>query len=206
MSRRKPKAPAARPSPPPTPAAIEAGAPEAEGGTVTFPAGEAVPEWSAETLALFAELTALERAWVEWFVTCNNAIQAYRLATGRVNEDGVSRTNGWQIKCRPRVRAATASAMKDRGVGPMMDRDYKLMVIREQVEQARRSADPKARAGISRLLKLAADLQGEIVRRSQSDVTVTTDESPALKRMLAAIARAREVAGPAVRVKAEAVA
>lgn len=139
----------------------------AVGRTVAFPPERSVPEWSDETLALFEELTPLERAWVEWFASCNNAIQAYRLATGRADDEDVSRNSGWQIKCRPRVKAAVAAAFKDRSAAPLMDRGYKLTVLREQIEQARRSADPRARANIPKLVELAAKLQGEIVQRSE---------------------------------------
>lgn len=140
--------------------------PEAEAGPeLAYPPRG--PEWSPETLDLFSCLTPLERAWVEWFVSCNNSIQAYRLATGRQDDEGISRTNGAQIKRRPRVQAAVAAALKDRSAAPLMDRGYKLEVLQEEIEAARRSADPKAKARIPKLVEVAAKLQGEIVQRSE---------------------------------------
>ncbi len=141
--------------------------PEAEAGAAGVAYPPRGPEWSPETLDLLAALTPLERAWVEWFASCNNSIQAYRLATGRTDDEGMSRTNGAQIKRRPRVRAAVAAALKDRSAAPLMDRGYKLDVLQEEIEAARRSSDPRAKARLPKLIEVAAKLQGEIVQRSE---------------------------------------
>lgn len=131
------------------------------------PEGHQIPEWSPETLKAFGPLTPLERAFVEWFTVCNQSQQAWRMATGRLNEDNLSRNNSYCIRHRPRVKAAIDLALRDRAVGPLMDRAYKLTMIREKLEEFRLSKDPKLLAQIPKLLKLAAELQGEIVEKKE---------------------------------------
>lgn len=131
------------------------------------PEGHQIPEWSPETLKAFEPLTPLERAFVEWFTVCNQSQQAWRKATGRLNEDNLSRNNSYCIRHRPRVKAAIELALKDRAVGPLMDRSYKLTLIREKLEQFRESPDPKLLAQIPKLVKLAAELQGEIIEKKE---------------------------------------
>jgi hypothetical protein len=129
-----------------------------------------VPDWSDETLALFADLTALEQTWVEWYVVGVNAAEAYRRAVGFDPSGGgrdYGKQYGYEIRRRPRVKKAIEAALKDRNFDARMDREWKLMVIREQLEYARDSRDVRLAGNIPRLLKLAAELQGELPWRPE---------------------------------------
>jgi hypothetical protein len=120
------------------------------------------PDWSPETLALMSGLLPVERAFVEWSSTGITAAEAYRRATG--SESAVVRQFAYRMRSRPRVKAAMDAAVSDRNFGARVDREYLLMRLYWAVERLREENTPRAGLGIARLVKLVAQLQGELPR------------------------------------------
>jgi hypothetical protein len=125
---------------------------------VHLPAAEQVPDWSPETGALLADLTALERAVVEWAACGHSGAESYRRATGRDCRSARQAAN--QIMSRPRVAAALQAALRDRNFMARMDREWLLGRLFSLVEECEKSGTTRAGRRLIDALRLAARLQG----------------------------------------------
>jgi hypothetical protein len=176
-----------------------------------YPAAASVPDWSEQTLALMANLTPLERAFTEWVATGRSAADAHRMATGRASGTSAARQQGHKLKARPRVRAAIDAALKDRNVGARMDREWLIARTGEAIERLRfdeRRHFPAA--ALCRLIKLLAELQGELPVRGQP-YRPPVEQSPAAvaavnrftARVQEVLAEAEHLAAKPLRPKVE---
>jgi hypothetical protein len=126
------------------------------------PPSSGTPDWSEPTLALLRALPPTERCFVEWYATGLNAAEAFRKATGK--DSTAARQLASRMRSRPRVKAAIDAALSDRNLGPRMDREYLLGHLYVAIERLRGRDNPRAGLGIARLVKLVAQLQGELPR------------------------------------------
>lgn len=135
-----------------------------------MPPAERTRAWSIETEELLAGLTGLERAFCEWYCIHLNAHKAYMRASGRPDEGWRTRQLASKLKGRPAVAKAIESMMLDRSNIAIMDREYKLQVIKDKIEEMRESMDPLVLRTLGFYLRLAADLQGDIVQKKEVKV------------------------------------
>jgi len=127
----------------------------------SYPRPADVPDWSPATATLLDDLSALQRAFVEWYTAGCSAAEAYRKASGR-DPGPTARNNGAQLLNKPHVRVALAAALRDRNAGARCDREWllqKLYAIVERCDRSGRVADMNALIGAIRLM---ARIQGEL--------------------------------------------
>jgi len=129
--------------------------------SVAYPDPAHVPDWSPETLALLEDLTPLQRAFIEWYVSGCSAAEAYRKASGR--DPGPSaRNNGAQLLNKPHVRTAVAAAMRDRNVGARYDREWLLQKLYAVVCRCERSDRIGDMNVLIAAIRTMARIQGEL--------------------------------------------
>ena len=137
----------------------------------------------------------MERSFVEWYVVGLNSVAAYRKARGAEytgRESDTTRNYGYAIRSRPRVKAAIDAAMKDVNFDARMDRQWMLQRLQVALDKAEASDEPADQATVAKIIKTIAELKGEIGRRSE--VIVSEEMTPAMKRFLATIERAKAIA------------
>lgn len=164
-----------------------------------------VPDWSDETKAAFEPLTDLERRFVMWVAADCNSAEAYRRATGAEYTDRLTdstRCNGYAIRSRPRVRSAIDAALKDTSFGPRMDREWILRRLNVALDKSEREGSGEACA---RILRIIAELKGEIVQNTQQTQNIHITVAPAAKRLAEALDLARKKSGVVVVSRAEAI-
>jgi hypothetical protein len=163
---------------------------------VVLPSAEEVPEWSEHTAALLRNLTPLQNAFAQWMASGLSASEAYRRAKRKAHFGPNTRNNAAQLSRNPRVRAAIDAALMDAHVGARMDRAWMLAVLKEQIDEARLSGDHRRVAAIPRLLRLLAELQGELPRRpAEAEANDADQRSDIRIRIQQIIAEAKGVDG-----------
>jgi hypothetical protein len=179
------------------------GAEVAAGGPVPGaprPRPDQVPDWSADTREALAALTPLERAFAQHYATGGNSAEAYRKAADCPAQDrdaDTSRMNGYAIRSRPRVQAAIALAMRDVNFDARLDRAWMLQRLQVALDRAEASAAPGAPKAAADIVRIIAEMKGEIVHRSEQSVTVTAEATPAVRRLLDTFELARRKAAAA---------
>lgn len=154
-----------------------------------------VPEWSAETEEALSGLSVIERSFVEWLAAGCSKAEAYRRASGLeyANRDkDTTRTRGWRMMSRPRVQHALRLAMKDMNFDARMDRAWMLNNLEVALEKAKTESSGESMA---RIIDIIAKLKGEHLPPAPQKVEVTHDATPAMKRFLETIEKARKAAG-----------
>lgn len=166
------------------------------GAVVTCPLPSHVPDWSDETMALMEELTPLQQTFVAWIVAGKNMTEAYRLASGRM--DATSQAVcpiAHNLKKIPKVKAAIAAAIRDRNFGARMDREWMLMKCMAQIEECEKSTDIRRKNAIPQLIRLVAELKGEITQKHEHKIDAEPQQSDVRERMDRLIEAAERLTG-----------
>ena len=131
------------------------------------------PDWAPDTIEALDRLTPLESAFVQHWIVCLNAAEAYRLAAGvEPKADGdFSRTYGYAIRSRPRVKVAIALAMRDTSFDARYDKDWMMRKLERALEKAEASDDPKDQKTVAYILKVMAELKGQIRQEPPSNAS-----------------------------------
>jgi hypothetical protein len=162
-----------------------------------LPPPEAIPTWSEPTVAKLNALTALQRSYVQWVAAGYSGAEAYRRASKRTGKLGANaRNNAVQIARNIKVREAIDVALMDTNLGARMERAWMLMVLREQIDVARASDDHRRAASIPRLIRLVAELQGELPWRPPDSRPTSVDQQNAIRiRIRQIVAEAKGLDG-----------
>jgi phage terminase small subunit len=166
------------------------------GETITCPLPSHVPDWSDETMALMEELTPLQQTFVAWIVAGKNMTESYRLASGRMNDPSNSIAPiAHNLKKSPKIKAAIAAATRDRNFGARMDREWMLMKCMAQIEECENSTDIRRKNAIPQLIRLVAELKGEITQKHEHKIDVEPQQSDVRERMDRLIEAAERLTG-----------
>src|SRR3954471_2192672 len=137
----------------------------AKAAEVALPDPSAVPTWSEPTLAALSQLTALQRAYVQWIGAGCTGSEAYRRGSRRTGMLGANaRNNARQLARNPKVRAAIQAVLADQSVGPLMDREFLFQRLCVAIEKAEECDGIAAAGAVARLIRLVAELRGELGR------------------------------------------
>lgn len=150
---------------------------------VTPPKPARVPDWSEETMLLFAKLRPVEQAFVEWMAAGYSAAESFRRAAGLDVTADYARQCGHRLRHSKHVAAALAGAMRDRNFGARVDREWLFAKLVNQIEECEESAEPRLRGMLPQLLTLAARLKGEIVEQHQHKVEDAREQSHVSQRI-----------------------
>lgn len=167
---------------------------------VKYPAPAEVPDWSERTAALLERLLPLERCFVEWYSTGCNAAESYRQATGAMEMES-AKVQGHRMRLRPHVKDAIDAVLTDRNFGARMDREFQMRRLQASLERAEKIATAEGattqdQTNVAKIVRTIAELKGELVQKQE--VVVKNDDTPAMKRFLAAVDAARQAAGVVV--------
>ena len=137
----------------------------AKGGEVASPDRADVPDWSGPTLAALAELTSLQRSFVEWVAVGLTGAEAYRRASRRTGTLGPNaRNNAAQLARHPRVRAAVDAALGDRNVVRRVSRQWLFQRLSVALDRCEAADGVRAASAVARIIRTIAELQGDLGR------------------------------------------